>query len=49
MTTFVGLIGYPLDHSLSPLIHNAAFKALGMDWQYDLMAIPPRYYSFGFT
>ena len=41
MTTFVGIIGYPLDHSLSPAMHNAAFKALDMDWQYDLMAIPP--------
>ena len=29
-----GLIGYPVDHSLSPHMHNAAFDALGMDCNY---------------
>lgn len=38
----VGLIGWPVEHSLSPAMHNAAFQALGMrDWLYDAMAIPP--------
>lgn len=38
----VGVIGFPIEHSLSPAMHNAAFEALGMrDWQYDKMAIPP--------
>jgi shikimate dehydrogenase len=38
----VGVIGFPIEHSLSPAMHNAAFAALGMhDWQYDKMAIPP--------
>lgn len=38
----VGIIGWPVEHSLSPIMHNAAFKALGMDdWLYDAMAIPP--------
>ena len=42
MTQKVGLIGWPVEHSLSPVImHNAAFQALGMDWHYDVMAIPP--------
>src|SRR5271165_3306184 len=31
-TTVVGVIGQPVAHSLSPLIHNAAFAALGLDW-----------------
>jgi shikimate dehydrogenase len=35
------LIGWPLAHSVSPQMHNAAFRALGLDWQYDAMAIPP--------
>lgn len=38
----VGAIGWPIEHSLSPAMHNAAFAALGMsDWLYDKMAIPP--------
>jgi len=41
MTTRVGIIGWPLTYTLSPVIHNAAFTALGMDWFYDAMAIPP--------
>ncbi len=28
----VGVIGDPVAHSLSPLIHNAAFDAMGLDW-----------------
>jgi len=41
MTQKVGLIGFPVSHSISPAMHNAAFKELGMDWIYDAMAIPP--------
>lgn len=41
MSTRVGLIGWPLSHSVSPQMHNAAFQALGLDWHYDTMAIPP--------
>lgn len=38
----VGVVGWPIAHSLSPAMHNAAFQALGMDdWFYDKMAIPP--------
>src|SRR5437667_12621978 len=29
-----GIIGYPLTHSLSPLMHNAAFKALKVNAVY---------------
>ncbi len=31
-TTVVGVIGDPVAHSLSPLLHNSAFEALGVDW-----------------
>jgi shikimate dehydrogenase len=41
MTTKVGLIGWPVTHSISPAMHNAAFRALGLDWQYELASIPP--------
>lgn len=33
-TRLVGIIGDPLDHTLSPVIHNAAFDHLGLDWCY---------------
>lgn len=33
-TRLVGIIGNPLDHSLSPTIHNAAFHYLGLNWCY---------------
>jgi shikimate dehydrogenase len=42
-TRVAGVIGWPVDHSLSPAIHNAAFAALGMDWVYVPLAVsPPR-------
>ena len=31
-TRVVGTIGDPIEHSLSPLLHQAAFDALGLDW-----------------
>ncbi|MFQ5343776.1 MAG: shikimate dehydrogenase family protein, partial [Anaerolineae bacterium] len=36
-----GIIGWPVAHSLSPAMHNAAFHVLGMDWRYDLLPTPP--------
>lgn len=34
-----GIIGNPLDHSLSPLMHNAAFKALKVNAVYKLFPL----------
>ena len=31
-TRVTGVIGDPVTHSLSPVLHNAAFAALGLDW-----------------
>jgi shikimate dehydrogenase len=31
-TRLVGVMGDPIRHSLSPLLHNTAFAALGLDW-----------------
>jgi shikimate dehydrogenase len=42
-TRAVGVIGWPVDHSLSPVIHNAAFIALGMDWVYVPLPVPPQH------
>ena len=36
-----GVIGYPVAHSRSPAMHNAAFAALGMtDWRYVALPVP---------
>jgi shikimate dehydrogenase len=37
----LGLIGYPLSHSLSPVIHNAALKSCGLQGDYSLFSIHP--------
>jgi shikimate dehydrogenase len=37
----VGIIGWPVQESLSPVIHNAAFAALGMDWAYVPLPVAP--------
>ena len=36
-----GLIGYPVKHSLSPFMHNAAFAACGIEARYLLFEINP--------
>ena len=41
MTILVGLIGWPLGHSVSPAMHNAAFQALGLDGRYEALPVPP--------
>lgn len=40
-TRLVGVMGWPVEHSLSPQMHNAAFAALGLDWAYVPFAVPP--------
>lgn len=40
-THVVGIIGWPVAHSLSPMIHNAAFAAAGLDWTYVPLPVPP--------
>jgi len=40
-TQLVGLMGWPVAHSLSPAMHNAAFEALGLNWRYVPLPVPP--------
>ena len=40
-TRRVGLIGFPVEHSLSPVFQQAAFDALGLDVRYELWPTPP--------
>lgn len=35
------LIGHPLGHSLSPIIHNTAFKSVGLEGKYELIDVRP--------
>ena len=37
-TGLIGLLGQPVRHSLSPVMHNAALDAMGLDWRY--LALP---------
>ncbi len=34
------VIGYPVEHSLSPTIHNAVYEALGIPWIYGRVSAP---------
>lgn len=36
-----GIVGYPVKHSLSPAMQNAAFKALGIDAEYSVYEVEP--------
>lgn len=37
----LGIIGYPLGHSISAIIQKAAFESLGLNASYDVLETPP--------
>ncbi len=42
----LGVLGWPVAHSRSPAIHNAALCSLGMDgWRYQRLPVPPRLFA----
>jgi shikimate dehydrogenase len=42
----LGVLGWPVAHSRSPAIHNAALASLGMaDWHYQRLPVPPRLFA----
>jgi shikimate dehydrogenase len=38
-TKLAGIIGWPIEHSLSPVMHNAVYDELGLDWAYVPLAV----------
>jgi shikimate dehydrogenase len=38
-TRLAGVMGWPIEHSLSPAMHNAAYEALGLPWVYLPLAV----------
>ena len=36
------VLGSPIAHSLSPVIHRAAYQVLGLDWSYEAIDITPQ-------
>lgn len=40
-TQLIGLIGWPVSHSFSPAMHNAAAAALGLNWVYLPLPVRP--------
>ena len=40
-TRVIGIIGWPVGHSLSPALHNAAFAALSLDYVYVPLPVAP--------
>jgi shikimate dehydrogenase len=40
-TKITGLFGYPVEHTLSPAMHNAAFQKLGLDYCYVPFHVRP--------
>ncbi len=40
-TALAGVLGDPVRHSLSPAMHNAALRELGLDWAYLALPVAP--------
>jgi shikimate dehydrogenase len=42
----LGVLGWPVAHSRSPAIQNAALQAVGLaDWRYQLLPVPPELFD----
>jgi len=43
--TLLGVAGFPVGHSRSPAVHNAALAHLGLDWLYVPLPLPPEQFA----
>ena len=41
LSTLAGVLGFPVGHSRSPAMMNAAFAEVGLDWRYLALPLPP--------
>jgi len=41
LSALAGVLGFPVGHSRSPAMMNAAFGELGLDWRYLRLPVPP--------
>jgi shikimate dehydrogenase len=40
LTVKCAVVGDPIAHSLSPVLHRAGYAAVGLDWEYDAALVP---------
>jgi shikimate dehydrogenase len=45
LTALAAVLGFPVAHSRSPAMHNAAFRELGLDWRYVKLPVPPERFA----
>lgn len=43
--SLLGVAGWPVGHSRSPQMHNAALAELGLDWLYMALPLPPEHFG----
>jgi shikimate dehydrogenase len=45
LSSLAGVLGFPVGHSRSPAMMNAAFGELGLDWRYVPLPVPPERFA----
>jgi shikimate dehydrogenase len=45
LSALAGVLGFPVGHSRSPAMMNAAFRDLGLDWRYLALPVPPAHFD----
>jgi shikimate dehydrogenase len=45
LSTLAGVLGFPVGHSRSPAMMNAAFADVGLDWRYFHLPVPPERFA----